>query len=79
MVTFVKTIYRVLYTLKQHLFSGAFEFFDSISMCLIIQELILWIQIIIDSNYIINEDGSDGVTRLSMNKTCKNLSLYTSN
>ena len=59
-----------------HLFSGAFEFFDTLSMTLIIQEIVLWIKIISASDYIINEDGSDGNTRYAMNYTIEHLGTY---
>lgn len=75
-VTLIKTIYRIIYTLIQHLFSGAFEFFDTLSMTLIIQEIVLWIQIIIHSDYIIYSDGSDGNTRESLNEVVPKLELY---
>jgi hypothetical protein len=78
-VTFAKTIYRIIYTLLQHLFSGAFEFFDTLSMTLLIQEFVIWIQIIVASDYIITADGSDGDTRYAMNATVENLVSFSNN
>ena len=75
-VTFIKTIYRVIYTFLQHLFSGAFEFFDTLSMSLIIYEFVTWIQMIIYSKYEINEDGSDGDTRMMLNYSAEIFGNY---
>ena len=75
-VTFVKTIYRIIYTFLQHLFSGAFEFFDTLSMSLIIYEFVTWIQVIIYAQFEINADGTDGNTRRMMNYTSQIFGHY---
>ena len=75
-VTFVKTIYRIIYTFLQHLFSGAFEFFDTLSMSLIIYEFVTWIQVIIYAQFEINADGTDGDTRRMMNYTSQIFGHY---